>query len=304
MIIRFDKGLSKLEVYAQGIELAQIMGQDRDEKGRKALSWPEDRKTLVHTFDNPVLVTDTYRIGQLDPVTRDTLSELSRRSKYTTEYDGTVLEFNQQKYPKLWGPNIDTLLFCRALSGYDIGKRKEVVEIGAGSGFISKYLLEKSPDIREISLVDINPNALNCWKDNIQDGRAVFHIGDGIEYMKGKKFDVILCNPPYIPRPSSIDDNAYEGIGLLTYLLEQGKEHLNPGGVLITNISTLCQEQVDPLLPKESRIMDSLTVPLKVGNVRNNKEWREYLEKRGLKNRVINGYEYWHTIKIYEIKKD
>ena len=46
-----------------------------------------------------------------------------------------------------------------------------------------------------------------------------------------------------------------------------------------------------------------MTVPLKVFNVLNNKEWLEFLLERGLHKEYKNGYEYWHSITTYEIKE-
>lgn len=48
------------------------------------------------------------------------------------------------------------------------------------------------------------------FDDHDEDGKTHFHLGSGIDYLKDRKFDLLVCNPPYIPRPKSIDDNPYE----------------------------------------------------------------------------------------------
>ena len=46
-----------------------------------------------------------------------------------------------------------------------------------------------------------------------------------------------------------------------------------------------------------------MEVPLKVYNVLNNKEWMDYLLERGLKKEHRDGYDYWQTIKIVEMRR-
>ncbi len=302
MKLHFDKDLKKLTLSAFGNELAQIMGHDTDEVGNRVYARDENEEIEVVTIDDPVLVTDNYRIAQFDPIKRDTVFALYSAPIKITEYDGTVVRFEQKRFPGVWGPSIDTLLFCRALSKVDLSGIKKVLEIGPGSGFISKYILDHVPSVEKIYMIDLNQKSIDCTRENIQDPRAEFAVGDALEFIKDNTFDLIVCNPPYIPRPKSIDDNPYEGVSLLAYLLEKGKEHLNPGGVLVTNISSLSDCVIDPLLKERSITVteiDSMVVPLKVYNVLNNKSWMEYLVKnKGLTQESHDGYYFWHKLKI------
>jgi tRNA1(Val) A37 N6-methylase TrmN6 len=304
MILRFTKTLDNLDVFANGKELARIMGKDKDEKGNRVYDWPESEEQYVASFQDPVLVTDLHKIALLEPSLRDTVNALYGSAIKRTEYEGVSVRFDSEKYAGVWGPSIDTLLFCRALGKTDLSGVRSAVEIGPGSGFISMYALKNSPALEKISLVDINPNVVKCVADNISDPRVEVHIKDGLEFLEGKKFDLAKCNPPYIIRPKSIDDNPYEGIGLLVQLIERSREYLNPGGKLITNISSLSGETPIAMLQSPDfsvRELDKMTVPLKVFNVLNNKEWLNYLLSHGLKKQNKEGYDYWHTITVYEI---
>jgi len=305
MIIKFDLNLKNQEIYANGDDLSRALAIDKDEKGNRVYTWPKNKKQYVVTLKNPVLVTDFYKICQLKPTLRDTVLALFSYPLKITEYENTSLEFEQQKYPGVWGPSIDTLLFCKALKKLNLNNFKTAVELGCGSGFISKYLLNNSK-IKRIDLIDLNPHATRCAKNNINDARAKFYTGNAIDLIRGKKYDLIICNPPYIPRPKSIDDNPYEGITLLHFLITNAKNLLNKNGVIITNISTLCEHLTTPLIKNSNvkvKFLEILEVPLKVYNVLNNTEWMNYLLKKGLKKQVKKGYEYWHTIKIVQIKK-
>lgn len=312
MIQRFSEDLSKQEIYANGAELAQMLGFDRDEKGNRVYTWPNDKKVLVHTFDDPILATDDYRIGQIEPCTkRYTINALFQSGLKITEYKNVSLTFEQAKYPGVWGPSIDTLLFCRAMNKMDMSGIKNAVEVGSGSGFLSKYVLKNAENLENITLIDLNECAIKCAKLNfddkgVLDQRAVFVAGNAIEYLEENKgYDLVICNPPYIPRPKSIDDNPYEGVGLLVYLIKNARNHLNPGGSLVTNISSLCADIVPGAFAEagvKPRFLDKMEVPLKVLNVLNNKKWMRHLFGKGLRQETRQGHDYWQTINIFEVR--
>ncbi len=307
MIQRFSEDLSKLEIYANGVELAQVMGLDRDEHGNRVHTWPNEKRVHVVDFENPVLVTDNYKIGQLEPVLRDTVFALCGSPVKTTEYGNTRLEFDQKKYIGVWGPSIDTLLFCKAVGNSELRNTKRAIELGFGSGFISKFILNEAPDLELMTLVDFNGYAKLCAEKNINDKRARIVVGNGVDSIKEKKYDLMVCNPPYIPRPKSIDDNSYEGIGLLHYLITNASKHLNPDGRLIVNISSLCERIIRKAIDESNvsvRELDKMEVPLKVYNVLNNGEWMDYLLQKGLIKNNRDGYDYWQTIRIMEITKN
>ena len=302
MILEFNLPLTEQLVFAHGDELAAVMARDVDAQGKRVYSHDDGMREHVATIPDPVLVTDYWRISGLPPRTRDTVYKLYESPRRSTVYGGTRIDFQQDRYPGTWGPNIDTLLLCRALTAERLAGVRSAIEIGCGSGFISRFLLEHAPQLTSMTLVDINPNAIRCARDNIQDPRATFIHGDGLLALQGQEVDLIVCNPPYIPRPGSIGDNAYEGVGLLAYFIEQGPRHLSAGGRIITNISSVCESITTPLLRTagiDAVELDRLRVPLKVLNVLNNPAWMRFLlEEKGLVADTHDGYEYWHTVMI------
>jgi len=286
-------------------ELASVMGFDRKD-GKRIISYPDDKKILVHAFSNPVLMTDNYKISKLQPSLRDTLFSLFSSKNRTVEYD-SVSTTDKGYHLSVWCPSIDTILFAKALRKL-FAKRKnfsKAVEIGTGSGFLSKYVLAKNEKVKSILINDLNQHAIQSAMDNISDKRAVFYIGDGIEKIKESKYDLIICNPPYIPRPRSIEDNPYEGVHLLHGLIHKSQDYLNDDGILITNVSSLCWDIMFKDKPKmKMTILEKLKVPLKVNNVMNNKAWLNYLLRRGsIKKKLHEGYEYWQELNIVILEK-
>ena len=303
MIIKVSSDLKNLDVFANGVELASVMGKDR-KNGKRVITYSDEEKLYVCSFKSPVLMTDNYRISKLNPTLRDTLFSLYSSSKRIVEYDGVGV-FTDSSHINVWCPSIDTILFAKALKELLKKKNdfKKVIEIGCGSGYLSKYLLEKDRKIKSILINDINPYAIKCAMDNISDSRALFYSGDGIKKINDQKFDLIICNPPYVPRPRSIDDNPYEGIGLLNHIVHEGQKYLSPGGMIITNVSSLCWDMVLKRKPKmKMKLLTKMVVPLKVNNILNDSKWINYLSKNGLNKEYKDGYEYWQEINIISLQ--
>jgi SAM-dependent methyltransferase len=303
MKLKVSRNLEKLDVYATGNELASIMGINKM-GGRRVLTWPISKKRFVYSFKNPVLMTDNWKIGKLNPTIRDSLFALYGSRPRIVEYDGVSTSWDVS-HLGVWCPSIDTILFAKALKKFfEEGRPKNVAEIGCGSGFLSKYILKRGRGIKSILINDINKYAIKSAKDNIRDSRAIYAVGNGLKKLGKKKFDLIVCNPPYVPREKSIDDNPYEGTALLYHLVHEGGKYLNKGGVIITNVSSLCWDEVFDKEPEmKMEILEKMEVPLKVNNILNDKSWVRYLRGKGLKKKMKKGYEYWQKLNIVILKK-
>jgi len=304
MIISYSKDLSEQEILAQGNELVNTMGLDRDAKGNRIHTLPDTMWMHVHTFKNPILVTDKVRIAQLEDIAvRESLYRLFEQPTVTTQYDGTEFTFTQSEVPSVWGPSIDTLLFARGLALTDLSNVKRAVEFGSGSGFLGKYLLDHAPNIEEMTLIDINPNAKKSWDKNINDPRIKPFIGNARQIIGGQ-FDLVIANPPYVPRPDSSDDNPYEGLMMYSHLFEYYDTLVAPAGKMLINISSLSEQEVHTWMKEQGLTADarlSLEVPLKVCNILNNPRWITYLKEHGMKEELRQGYPFWQRITIADI---
>lgn len=169
------------------------------------------------------------------------------------------LELNEHVFkPDQW-----TKAFLRGISTVDFSGRKDILEIGIGSGINTIYLLQKYQDIFVIG-TDIVQHALDTAKRNIQNlvgeealqrcafyyGRDLRHfspaLGDGVS-------DIIGCIPQVVA-PESVNlaeiDNAanyydpkfydsvfdWTGLGLNDAVLKKASAILPTGGRIILNL--------------------------------------------------------------------
>ncbi|CAN5136507.1 peptide chain release factor N(5)-glutamine methyltransferase [soil metagenome] len=82
----------------------------------------------------------------------------------------------------------------------------QVLDLGTGSGALLLAALDQWPDASGIG-VDSSPRALAVARGNAQrlglERRSDFRLGDWTEGLD-ERFDLILCNPPYIPAGESL----------------------------------------------------------------------------------------------------
>lgn len=120
------------------------------------------------------------------------------------------------------------------------GAAVSLADIGTGSGCLSVTL-----DIEEsnmtVTATDISEKALAVAKQNNENlgGNVTFLQGDMLQPLKGKKFDIIISNPPYIPNEEYVEglvkDNepsvalfgGVDGLDFYKVIIEGAKELLN-----------------------------------------------------------------------------
>jgi release factor glutamine methyltransferase len=76
-------------------------------------------------------------------------------------------------------------------------KPKRVLDLGTGSGAIAAALAAHLPDA-EITATDCSEAAIGIARQNLPP-RVVIKKGPDFDPVKGREFDLVVSNPPYIP---------------------------------------------------------------------------------------------------------
>lgn len=146
-------------------------------------------------------------------------------------------------------PRPDTeLLVEHALAVIAQKKSPKILDLGTGSGAIACAIASEHRDL-EITATDQSPDALEVAEKNAQNyqlGNITFINGDWFSAVKGKHFDVIASNPPYIaendphlnrgdvaaePLSALVSEN--NGLSDLHEIIEQAPSYLARRGVLL-----------------------------------------------------------------------
>jgi len=139
-----------------------------------------------------------------------------------------------------------------------------VLDLCTGSGCIGIASAYAFPDA-QVDLADISPEAVDVAWQNIHmhglEGRVQAHESDLFDGLKGRCYDLIVSNPPYVDAEdlaSMPEEFSHEpeiglaagedGLDIVLLMLLQATEHLNPGGVLVVEVGNSARALVE-LLP-------------------------------------------------------
>lgn len=138
---------------------------------------------------------------------------------------------------------------------------RKAIDIGTGSGCIGISLATHISDLM-VLLTDVSSAALevariNADQNNLCD-RLEFQQADLLEGVDGS-FDLICANLPYIPsqtlraldvfkkEPRQALDGGKDGTSVIARLLEQARNVLTPGGLMLLEIEATQGDQVKSL---------------------------------------------------------
>ncbi|MFE2140100.1 HemK2/MTQ2 family protein methyltransferase, partial [Streptomyces sp. NPDC059466] len=102
--------------------------------------------------------------------------------------------------PGVYRPQADTRLLADALAMEDLHPVTEVLEIGTGTGVLA---LSAAARGARVTAVDVSWRAVTTARLNaLRQGLPlrVLH-GDFAAGTNGRRYDIVLANPPYVPSP-------------------------------------------------------------------------------------------------------
>lgn len=132
------------------------------------------------------------------------------------------------------------------------GNVKSVLDLCTGSGCLAILAAQAFPDA-QIDAADISAPALAVARRNVRDYRLNRRIrvvqSDLYSKLRGKRYDLILCNPPYVtasamrrlpPEYAHEPDLALaggaDGLDVVRRILAESGAHLQPHGLLVVEV--------------------------------------------------------------------
>lgn len=134
----------------------------------------------------------------------------------------------------------------------DPGAVHAALDLCTGSGCLAILMAHAFPDAT-VDAVDLSPAAIDVAWRNVAD----YDCGDRVRVVQsdlfaaldGRRYDVIVSNPPYVDAPSMAElprefrhepelalAAGDDGLDLVRRILAEAADHLAPGGVLIVEI--------------------------------------------------------------------
>jgi methylase of polypeptide subunit release factors len=115
---------------------------------------------------------------------------------------------------------------------------RNALDLGTGSGFLASLL---SPFCDKVQAIDVNPAAIAGAEFNARwNGLSniTFHTGDLFEPVREQRFDLIVCNPPFLIAPVSsafstryrFKHSGLEGDTFCINLAREASQRLNEDG--------------------------------------------------------------------------
>ena len=133
---------------------------------------------------------------------------------------------------------------------------QRVLDLCTGNGSLAVLAAMAWPEVA-VDAADVSADALAVARINIDKhglaDRITLRLGDGLAAVAKRRYDVILCNPPYVNAMSmaalpaeyraepalALDGNfagGTDGMDFIRHLIAQAAAHMNPHAVLVLEI--------------------------------------------------------------------
>ncbi|EFE65300.1 HemK2/MTQ2 family protein methyltransferase [Streptomyces viridosporus] len=163
------------------------------------------------------------------------------------EDGGTRGAVNPLAPPGVYAPQEDTELLAGALSDEPVPPGADVLDMGTGSGALA---LEAARRGTRVTAVDVSWRAVCTTRLNALVAGVPVRVrrGNLFDPVRGRSFDLILANPPYVPAPADgrpprgaarAWDAGGDGRLVLDRICREAPAMLRPGGVLLLVQSAL-----------------------------------------------------------------
>ena len=142
---------------------------------------------------------------------------------------------------------------------------ENVLDLCTGSGCLAILASRNFPNAR-VDAIDLSRDALAVAARNVADHgleeRITLHRGDLFGPLKGRRYDLIISNPPYVDAQGMADlprecraeprlafDGGADGLDIVRRILDEAKRHLTPQGGLLCEIGR-CRPALEAAYPQ------------------------------------------------------
>ncbi len=223
---------------------------------------------LLDSLDLPIDTLDPFLDARLLPAERLLLAERIE-ARVTTRKPSSYLtgrayiqgvRFHVDERVIVPRSHIGEILFSEYLSDQgssflpDPMAVESAVDICTGSGCLAVLAAKFFPNA-VVDAVDLSADALEVARLNIAahevGGQVTLHRGDLFAPLAGRRYDLIITNPPYVDHaaieafppeygaePRMAHDGGEDGLDLVRRLLAEAPDHLNPEGGMICEIGS------------------------------------------------------------------
>jgi len=132
------------------------------------------------------------------------------------------------------------------------GAVREVLDLCTGAGSLAIFAARRYPQAR-VTATDVSADALELAAENLAlhglSDRITLRQGDLWAPVPARRYDLIVCNPPYVnmqsmaalpdeyrSEPHAALAGGEDGMDLVRRILEQAASHLSPTGILVLEI--------------------------------------------------------------------
>ena len=167
---------------------------------------------------------------------------------------------------------VEAALKCRPGAG---GGPITLLDLGTGSGILAITLACERPDL-EVTATDTSSAALELARRNAAalGARVEFLAGAWYAPVAGRRFDLVVSNPPYIAAADphlaqgdlrfepadALTDGSADGLDSIRAIVAGARAHLNPGGRLLLEHG-YDQEPAVAAILAEAGFTDLVSIP-------------------------------------------
>jgi tRNA1(Val) A37 N6-methylase TrmN6 len=266
---------------------------------------------IVAVLDDPRSTFDFWSAtDQAAMAERSDFKDILTSGQKVVVHRGILVHVDRRIDQGVFGPSIDTLVMNEILA-QDVFEQTDkpipsALDVGSGNGMLAASIIRHATGLRELFAFDIHTGSVACTDRNCmrpvrlakrrdRGFTAGFMSAQFDPGMLNRQFDLVVCNPPYIPvapairAPAFRRTNLYEAVGdtsLLKLVVSTAPSFLKVGGRLLVMTSSLSLAEALRWVPDGLRVTQPLgetgfEVPFDVEAVLKQPEWLGFCRETG-----------------------